>query len=242
MNGRFVKLLSAKEFKTLQLALDLEMKTSTAQGLGMNVKQSDPVTSDMEDILWEKGILGSHSPRSLLRTVFWLIGVNYGIRGGEEQRKLTQRNFSFGEDDQGSFLLFKETVSKTHQGGLKHKGAKPREAKCYQNEEPHKCLVNLFRKYINLCAPEMLQNGLYLRPLASISDQSKLWYAKQYVGHNTLKRMVSDMMTEAGLGDKGHFTNHSLRASTATRLFRGGVDEQLIAGQTGHRSLKALRV
>ena len=34
----------------------------------------------------------------------------------------------------------------------------------------------------------------------------------------------------------GYFTNHSLRASAATRLFNEGVDEQLICEQTGHRS------
>jgi hypothetical protein len=37
-------------------------------------------------------------------------------------------------------------------------------------------------------------------------------------------------------GFKGHFTNHSLRATAATRLYDAGVDEQLIAEKTGHRS------
>ncbi len=34
----------------------------------------------------------------------------------------------------------------------------------------------------------------------------------------------------------GHFTNHSLRATAATRLYAAGVDEQLITEKTGHRS------
>ena len=34
----------------------------------------------------------------------------------------------------------------------------------------------------------------------------------------------------------GFFTNHSLRATCATRMFRSGVDEQLICQRTGHRS------
>ncbi|XP_046554044.1 uncharacterized protein LOC124263442 [Haliotis rubra] len=37
-------------------------------------------------------------------------------------------------------------------------------------------------------------------------------------------------------GFKGFFTNHSLRATTATRLYESGIDEQLIAERTGHRS------
>ena len=35
---------------------------------------------------------------------------------------------------------------------------------------------------------------------------------------------------------KGNFKNHSMRKSTCTRLFRKGVDPQLIKEQTGHKS------
>lgn len=36
-------------------------------------------------------------------------------------------------------------------------------------------------------------------------------------------------------GFDGYFTNHSLRATAATRLYAAGVDEQLIAEKTGYR-------
>ena len=35
---------------------------------------------------------------------------------------------------------------------------------------------------------------------------------------------------------EGSFKNHSMRRSTCTRLFRKGVDPQLIKEQTGHKS------
>ena len=35
---------------------------------------------------------------------------------------------------------------------------------------------------------------------------------------------------------EGNFKNHSMRKSTYTRLFRKGVDPQLIKEQTGHKS------
>ena len=35
---------------------------------------------------------------------------------------------------------------------------------------------------------------------------------------------------------EGNFKNHSMRKSTCTRLFRKGVDPQLIKEQTGHKS------
>ena len=35
---------------------------------------------------------------------------------------------------------------------------------------------------------------------------------------------------------EGNFKNHSMRKATCTRLFRKGVDPQLIKEQTGHKS------
>ena len=36
-------------------------------------------------------------------------------------------------------------------------------------------------------------------------------------------------------------TNHSLRATAATRLYEAGIDEQLVMERTGHRSLEGVR-
>ncbi len=43
------------------------------------------------------------------------------------------------------------------------------------------------------------------------------------------------MCLSAGIG--GNKTNHSLRATAATRLFHKGIDEQLIQEVTGHKSV-----
>ena len=42
-------------------------------------------------------------------------------------------------------------------------------------------------------------------------------------------------------GIPGHKTNHSLCATTATRLYQSGVDEQLVMERLGHRSLDVVR-
>ena len=39
----------------------------------------------------------------------------------------------------------------------------------------------------------------------------------------------------------GFHTNHSLRATAATRLYHAGVDEQMVMEHTGHRSLEGVR-
>ena len=42
-------------------------------------------------------------------------------------------------------------------------------------------------------------------------------------------------------GFTGYFTIHSLRATTATRLFSAGIDERLIMSRTGHSSTEGVR-
>ncbi len=60
------------------------------------------------------------------------------------------------------------------------------------------------------------------------------WYTEKPLGVNALKKIVSNLTQKAGL--VGHFSNHSLRASAATRMYEQGVDEQTIKHITGHKS------
>ncbi len=54
-----------------------------------------------------------------------------------------------------------------------------------------------------------------------------------------LEGTVARLCRTAGIS--GYKTNHSLRATTATRLYHAGVDEQLVMERTGHRSLEGVR-
>ena len=66
-----------------------------------------------------------------------------------------------------------------------------------------------------------------------------VWYTAVAIGHNSLGNTVKRLCDSAGV--LGYFTNHSLRASTATRLFEAGVDEQLIMLRTGHSTTSGVR-
>ena len=57
------------------------------------------------------------------------------------------------------------------------------------------------------------------------------WYNAVPMGVNTLCTVVSRLCKMAGFS--GYFTNHSLRATAATRLFEEDVDEQLVMAKTG---------
>ena len=51
---------------------------------------------------------------------------------------------------------------------------------------------------------------------------------------------MKNMFHGAGV-DKRDITNHSLRATCATRLYQSNIDEQIIMERTGHRSVSGVR-
>ena len=55
------------------------------------------------------------------------------------------------------------------------------------------------------------------------------------MGINTLQTVVKDICAKAGL--PGNYSNHSLQASSATRMYVNNVEEQVIQEITGHQSL-----
>ena len=57
------------------------------------------------------------------------------------------------------------------------------------------------------------------------------WYSNVAVGHNKLASTIKRLCEQGGLS--GYRTNHSLRATAATRMYDKGVDEQLICEKTG---------
>ena len=80
-------------------------------------------------------------------------------------------------------------------------------------------------------------NAFYLQPLEK--PTATCWYSCRPIGHNKLEGTVARLCGLAGI--PGHRTNHSLRATTATRLYQAGIDEQLIMERTGHRNLDGVR-
>ena len=71
--------------------------------------------------MWEKGILGEDSPDKLRQTVFFLIGVRFGLRGLKEQyelRRYPDSQINIVKIDGKDALVYREFQSKTRQGGI----------------------------------------------------------------------------------------------------------------------------
>ena len=227
-------------FKEFQRTLDSEMMRLRRNGLGCNPRKANPITEDEEELLWSTGVLGDKTPQTLVNTIVYMCGLFFALRSGSEHRQLKMNNIELVEKSgEPAQLVYTECVSKTCQGGLKNRKVKPKQVAHHQNlEKPERCFIRMYKKYIEHL-PEAIGSDtpFYLTPIPK--PKGKVWFKKTPIGVHTLEKTVSTMCKNAGVS--GYKTNHSLRVTTATRLFQSGLDEQLIMERTGHRSTAGVR-
>ena len=155
------------EFRTV---LDAEMKRLKAAGIGSRAHKAEPLTPEEEEMLWEKGVLGDHSPQALLNTVFYQNGVNFALRSGNEHRQLRYKDCQiqvFERPGERPYLQYVEDVSKNNQGGLRGRKNRSKEVIHHSNEENlFRCPVRLFKLYNKLCPKDRPENAFYLHAAA----------------------------------------------------------------------------
>ena len=59
------------------------------QGIRAQHKHASVITVDDENVLWEQGKFGDTSPRVLQHTVFFYCGLQFCLRGTQEQYDMT---------------------------------------------------------------------------------------------------------------------------------------------------------
>jgi len=85
------KLLVDDKFKSIQNALDMVMKRSAAKGTGLEHRQATVISEAMEDVLWERGLLGDQDGQTLLNTMVYVLGLHFALRGRDEHRRLRHK-------------------------------------------------------------------------------------------------------------------------------------------------------
>ncbi len=170
--------------------------------------------------------------------VFYAIGKTFCLRGGQEPRALKLSQLQRDTDK----YVYYENVSRNRNGSFRQLHIKSKVVPVYPCPEAHeRCPVHLLDLYISklpeeakkkdlLCVRQLEKKPLY---------PGKPWYSAVQIGKHTLHAKVKTMCAIAGIG--GHETNHSLRATGATELYKRAAPEKLIQERTGHRSLDALR-
>ena len=94
--------------------MDSLYKQLRTDSVGAEKHSSQPFTKAEENQLWEKGVMVTGSPASLLRAVLFYNGKSFCLRRGEECRSLKLSQLK--RTEKGYF--YTENVSKNRQGGV----------------------------------------------------------------------------------------------------------------------------
>ena len=86
---------------------------SCQEGVSAQTKHTEIVMKEEEHLLWSSEVLGTHTPKALLNTVFYSNGKNFCQRGGQEHRELRLSQFRREKDH----YMYTEHTSKNRQGG-----------------------------------------------------------------------------------------------------------------------------
>ena len=217
------------------------MKRLQSCGIGSQKRQAEVISEEEEEILWKKGLLGDSSPQVLLDTMVFYCGLCFALRSGKEHRQLRHSPCQIElveTSGQRPYLRYTEDISKNHPGGLRGRKLKPKVVLHHENtENPRRCFLKLFKKYRQLRPLDAPDHAFYLQPARH--PTSSCWYSSRPLGHTLLGKTLTCICKCAGI--EGYKTNHSLRATSTTRLYQAGVDEQLVMERTGHRSLEGVR-
>ena len=228
-----------RRFKALHNTCDSEFRSLHDDGIGTERKSAGILTNEDENILWDSGVLSTKTPDGLQKAVFYYVGKVCCLRGGEEQRNLKLSQFTRLHNPER--YIYTEHGSKNRNGGFYQLHVENKVVPIFKHPEAGcRCLVSLLDLYIEKLPPiAKTQDLFYCRSLQKYNQDSGPWYSNQPRGKHYLSEMVKNMCKEAKI--EGQFTNHSLRATGATQLFRNNVPEKVIQEFTGHRSIKSLR-
>jgi hypothetical protein len=177
------------------------------------------------------------TPSGLLNKVQLDIRLYFCRRGVENMTEMTKDTFSI-EVDPNSGLRY---VKKAKDELIKNRRAKEKEmfgGYMTENRDSPLCPVRSFEKYIEKLHPE---NGrLWQRPRESYTENDAVWYTKQPLGKDSLSSFMSKLSKSCGLSKI--YTNHSLRATGTSILFKRNFADSQIMVITGHKSVNSLAV
>ena len=83
-NGYLFSILTSREFAVSRSVLEGKARMLRDQGKGKKPNKACSLTVEEEEVLWECGQLGLHSPSSIINTLWWKLTQHFGLRGRQK--------------------------------------------------------------------------------------------------------------------------------------------------------------
>ncbi|KAK3734347.1 hypothetical protein QZH41_005333 [Actinostola sp. cb2023] len=138
---------SGTEFEEVAEMLSLKKKDLKKKGFGNKPNTAQPIEDEDVQKMWESGAVGMHSPRALLRLVWWNNMMHLGMRGFQEQRDCQLEDFLIKD----TYIEYNERQTKNRQGDEEssNKRARKYNNKIWKTDGGERDPYQAFIEYLN---------------------------------------------------------------------------------------------
>ena len=197
-----------------------------------------PLTQDHIEQIYENYFLPhfDNDPCCLQHKVYFEIAYFLGKCGKEGLRDLKKNSFSIKKTAQGREYLklnYNEATKKSQGDDINEMNE---QAIILSQDGNKRCLINSYKLYVSKLTEI---DGFFQQPNNFYRKPSDAWYNRNPVGKNTIAKFMSLISTNAGLSIT--YTNHCIRGTTATAMYKSGYSLHDIASVTKHKNLESLK-
>ena len=203
-----------KEFHEVQDILKKKQKQLKSVGKGNRPNAADPLSDEDIATFYSRRVLGIHSPRALLNTLWMNNCTFFGMRPGKEQRDLCWGDLQLKTDSEGNrFIEFnKERQAKTRTGE-NPRNIRENKPQMYENKSnADRCPVNAYLAYKDHRPAAMMsdESPFYLAVNNERPKPGQSWFKCSPLGINSLRSMLKNMGTRfrPGFRQKARKSQH----------------------------------
>ena len=151
------------------------------EGVQSESRSTEAFSKEEIDRLWVSGTLSISTSKGLLRAVFFLNGVNFCLRGGEEHRNLRLSQLKC--QDNPPHYVYTELASKNRASGLAQLRVKNKSVEIYAvSEAGDRLHVHILDFYLSKLPTQAFQRDIfYLQPVTKVKPDQP-WYTTTPVG------------------------------------------------------------
>lgn len=230
---RKFNIISDREFTTANEMFNARCKLYCKSN---NVKAKHKAAIEQEDMLRLRDYFKDleQNPTKLQEYIWFSLCFHFGRRGREGWRELEKDFFMIKNDASNKRFVTMVVTERTknNAGGNKQIDQDYSDIRMYEVNNDKLDPVALFEFYLSKLNPDNC--ALFQKSKKNYSINDDVWYSKEVVGKNTLSSIMKNISQKAGLSQV--YTNHCVRASTVTTLYRAGIDTRQICSITKHKN------
>ena len=240
-NKKSFDLMENSEFKQANLVFTGRMRDNKERGLDVSQPKQPIDQEDLEKLFkkYFKPAMENEplDTEILLHKVFFDILYYTGRRGKEGLRALDKKSFDVqvGPDGKEFFVITFNERTKKNQGDAKSTSARSlHNNRHHVSSQPGNilCPVDSFKNYSCLLNED--NDAFFQYP-----TKDKTGYTRAPLGKNALGDLMKEISKKAKLSKI--YTNHQIRKTTATAMYKSGFGLKEISNVTKHKNLDSLK-